>query len=126
MATPTLSRHELDGTLGPIFVDVRAGGRAAPRPAVVIVHGFKGFKDWGFFPPFAERVARAGMTAVTFNMSGSGVDAGGSPAHADRFESMRTQLDLQALRVAEPAHHAQPTHRQLTHHLRRLLLSLSC
>ena len=65
MATPTLTRHELAGTLGPIYVDVRAGGRATPRPAVVVLHGFKGFKDWGFFPPFAERIARAGMTAGT-------------------------------------------------------------
>ena len=73
MATPTLSRHELDGTLGPIFVDVRAGGRAAPRPAVVIVHGFKGFKDWGFFPLVAQRLAAAGHAAVSFNFTGSGV-----------------------------------------------------
>ena len=85
MATPTLTRHELDGELGPIYVDVRAGGRSGPRPAVVILHGFKGFKDWGFFPPLGERVARAGMTAVVFNMSGSGVDAAGEPAHPDRF-----------------------------------------
>lgn len=85
MATPTLSHHELPGSLGPIFVDVRAGGRAAPRPAVIVLHGFKGFKDWGFFPPFADRVARAGMTAVTFNMSGSGVDAHGGPSFPGRF-----------------------------------------
>ena len=85
MATPTLSRHELAGTLGPIHVDVRAGGRAAPRPAVVVLHGFKGFKEWGFFPPFAERIARAGLTAVTFSMSGSGVDAAGEPVHPERF-----------------------------------------
>ncbi|HEU4827830.1 MAG TPA: alpha/beta hydrolase [Gemmatimonadales bacterium] len=85
MATPSLTRHELDGVLGPLHVDVRAGGRATPRPAVVVIHGFKGFKDWGFFPSFAERVARAGMTAVTFNLSGSGVDAAGEPAHPERF-----------------------------------------
>ena len=85
MATPTLSRHELPGTLGPIYVDVRAGGRTTARPAVIVLHGYKGFKDWGFFPPFAERIARAGLTAVTFSMSGSGVDADGAPAFPDRF-----------------------------------------
>lgn len=94
MATPTLSRHELDGALGPVHVDVRAGGRAAPRPAVVVLHGFKGFKDWGFFPPLAERIARAGMTAVTFNMSGSGVDAAGHPAHPDRFGRNTCEAEL--------------------------------
>ena len=85
MATPTLTAHTLPGRLGEIFVDVRAAGRSGSRPAVVIVHGFKGFKDWGMFPPLAERLARAGFTAVSFNMSGSGVDAAGAPALPDRF-----------------------------------------
>jgi dienelactone hydrolase len=102
MATPTLTHHELEGTLGPIHIDVRAGGRSAPRPAVVVLHGFKGFKDWGFFPPFAERVARAGMTAVTFNMSGSGVDAAGDPVHPALFarNTYRAELDDTASVVA--------------------------
>ena len=85
MATPTLSTHELSGTLGPILVDVRAGGREMPRPAVVIVHGFKGFKDWGMFPPLADRLARAGFVAVSMNLSGSGVDAEGNFSYEERF-----------------------------------------
>lgn len=85
MATPTLTRHELPGVLGPIAIDVRAGGRQERRPAVVILHGFKGFKDWGMFPPLAERLARAGFAAVTFNMSGSGADETGSFAFPERF-----------------------------------------
>jgi dienelactone hydrolase len=85
MATPTLTSLTLPGTLGDLFVDVRAAGRGEARPAVVIVHGFKGFKDWGFFPPLAERLARAGFTAVSFNMSGSGVDAAGRPTLPERF-----------------------------------------
>jgi dienelactone hydrolase len=85
MATPTLATLTLPGALGDIFVDVRAAGRAEARPAVVIVHGFKGFKDWGFFPPLAERLARAGFTAVSFNMSGSGVDAAGQATLPERF-----------------------------------------
>lgn len=44
---------------------------------MVICHGFKGFKDWGFFPHLAERLARAGFTAVSFNFSGSGVGEDG-------------------------------------------------
>lgn len=85
MATPTLSTHELPGALGPILVDVRAGGRTSARPAIVVVHGFKGFKDWGMFPPAAERFAQAGFTTVTFNLSGSGVDEQGDFRYADRF-----------------------------------------
>jgi len=85
MATPTLTRHVLDGALGPIAVDVRAGGREAARPAVVVLHGFKGFKDWGMFPPLAERLARAGFSAVSLNVSGSGADDSGTFAHPERF-----------------------------------------
>jgi dienelactone hydrolase len=85
MATPALAKHTLDGALGPILVDVLAAGRGSPRPAVVIAHGFKGFKDWGMFPVLASRLARAGHTAVSFNMSGSGVDDRGQSAWPGRF-----------------------------------------
>lgn len=103
MASATLSRHQLDGTLGPIDVDVRAGGRGSPRPAVLIVHGFKGFKDWGFFPPFAERLARAGVTAVSFNMSGSGVDAAGNAIWPERFARNTYGAELADLGVVVEA-----------------------
>ncbi len=85
MATATLSKHTLPGALGEILVDVRAGGRGSPRPAVVVMHGFKGFKDWGMFPPLAERLAQAGFTAVSFNASGSGVDETGELVWPERF-----------------------------------------
>jgi len=85
MATPTLTKHTLPGALGEILIDVRGGGRGSPRPAVVVVPGFKGFKDWGMFPPFAERLARAGLSAVSVNLSGSGVDDSGDFTLVDRF-----------------------------------------
>lgn len=85
MATPTLTSHTLPGALGPILVDVLTGDREAPRPAVLVVHGFKGFKDWGMFPAVALRLARAGFTAVSFNLSGSGVDEHGDFVHPERF-----------------------------------------
>lgn len=94
MATATLTRHELPGVLGPLLIDVRSGGRTSPRPAVVVVHGFKGFKDWGMFPPAAERLAQAGLTVVTFNLSGSGVDADGDFTLADRFGRNTYSIEL--------------------------------
>lgn len=42
-------------------------------PHVLVLHGFKGFMDWGFFPELARRIAAAGWAAVCFNLSGSGV-----------------------------------------------------
>lgn len=85
MATPTLTKHSLAGALGPILIDVRAAARDTARPAAVIIHGFKGFKDWGMFPHLAERLARAGFVAVSFNLSGSGVDDAGDFSLPDRF-----------------------------------------
>jgi len=48
---------------------------AGPLPWVLVLHGFKGFMDWGFFPLLAERLAQAGLAAVCFNSSGSGIGA---------------------------------------------------
>lgn len=75
MATPRLATLRLRGADGdPLYVDVRSGARGGElRPTVVVCHGFKGFKDWGFFPKVADRLALAGYTAVSFNFSGSGV-----------------------------------------------------
>ncbi len=97
MATPTLTKHVLPGSLGDILVDVRAGGRNSPRPAVVVVHGFKGFKDWGMFPPLAERLARAGFATVTFNLSGSGVDDAGEFVWPERFGHNTFSAELEDL-----------------------------
>lgn len=53
---------------------LRPGGpQKRPLPAVLVLHGFKGFMDWGFFPLFARGLAESGFLAVVFNAAGSGV-----------------------------------------------------
>ena len=99
MATPTLTKTTLAGRLGEILVDVRAAERRTPAPAIVVLHGFKGFKDWGMFPPFAERAARAGFTAVSLNVSGSGVDDAGEAAWPERFGHNTFSAELADLDV---------------------------
>jgi uncharacterized protein len=42
-------------------------------PVVVCVHGFKGFKDWGFWPVVAESLGEAGLATLRFNFSHSGI-----------------------------------------------------
>ncbi len=102
MATPSLTRHTLPGALGPILLDLRTSDRREPRPAVLIVHGFKGFKDWGMFPPLAERIARAGFSAVSFNLSGSGVDEEGQFRFPERFGHNTYSAELEDIhRVIE-------------------------
>ena len=41
--------------------------------ALILVHGFKGFKDWGFFPYAGEYFAKHGFFTITFNFSHNGV-----------------------------------------------------
>lgn len=42
-------------------------------PTVLVVHGFKGFMNWGFFPALSRRLAQERFVTISFNMSGSGV-----------------------------------------------------
>lgn len=44
-----------------------------PAPVILICHGFKGFKNWGFFPVLAEKLADAGFVAISFNFSMNGI-----------------------------------------------------
>lgn len=100
MATPRLDKLVLEGSDGgPLRVDIRSGGRPGEaRPAVLICHGFKGFKDWGFFPKIGERLALAGFAAVSFNFSGSGVSDGDTFDEPDRFHRQRPSTDLEDIR----------------------------
>ena len=59
-----------------IRADVRRPSGAEPRTAVLVAHGFKGFKDWGFFPHLCECLARDGHLAVSFNFSLNGTGPG--------------------------------------------------
>ena len=58
---------------GRVELPTGRGSAARKLPHVLLLHGFKGFMDWGFFPDTARRIAAAGFAAVRFNMSGSGV-----------------------------------------------------
>lgn len=85
MATPSLTTHSLPGAIGPIGLEVRAARRDRRGPAVVMVPGFKSFPTWGWYPPTADRLARAGCTTITVNLSGSGADERGEFTRLDRF-----------------------------------------
>ncbi len=93
---------EVLGSAGRVVRAVRHGDPAAP--AVLIAHGFKGFKDWGMFPWLAERLAGAGLQAIPFDFSHNGVEA----RDFDRLDLFlldtpsRHQEDLDALAAAVP------------------------
>lgn len=99
MATAHEYPFEINGSDGgPLRGEVRTAAPASGRPAVIICHGFKGFKDWGFFPHLAHRLARAGLTSVTFNFSGSGV-VGEGFSEPERFARATHSGDLEDLSI---------------------------
>jgi uncharacterized protein len=61
----------------PIRGDLRAPAGPRPRTAIVICHGFKGFREWGFYPALARALAGRGHAAITFDFSHNGVGADG-------------------------------------------------
>ncbi len=61
--------HELHGL-------VQRSAKPGRRPTVVVCHGFKGFMEWGFFPPLADLLTQRGFTVVRFNLSGAGMRPG--------------------------------------------------
>jgi pimeloyl-ACP methyl ester carboxylesterase len=79
---------------------VRATAIGDPgAPAVLVLHGFKGFREWGLFPWLSERLAEAGLRAVRVDFSHNGVEA----TDFDRLDLFlldtpeRHQEDLRAL-----------------------------
>lgn len=67
-----MDSFELPGSGGRSIRAVRHG--AADAPCVLVLHGFKGFKDWGMFPWIAEALADAGLSAIRFDFSHNGVE----------------------------------------------------
>ena len=67
-----LERFDIAGAGGRV---IRGEARVVDdaTASVVLLHGFKGFAHFSFFPLLAERLSRAGLTAISFNFSGSGV-----------------------------------------------------
>lgn len=55
-----------------------------PLPVTVVCHGFKGFKDWGMFPPLAERLAAGGRAIAVFDYSHNGI--GDEPGEITRLD----------------------------------------
>lgn len=56
----------------PFLADYTTPLKGNNLPIVLLVHGFKGFKDWGHFHLMAEEFARAGFVFFKFNMSHNG------------------------------------------------------
>lgn len=82
-------------------------GQATPVPVVVIVHGFKGFKDWGAWGPVAERFAANGLAAIRFDLSHNGVGEDGVDFSAlELFETNSYSKEVADVEAVLAALHA--------------------
>jgi uncharacterized protein len=53
--------------------DIRYVQTGEAKPAIIFLHGFKGFKDWGPFPAMLEKLAKSGFVTLAFNFSHNGI-----------------------------------------------------
>ncbi|HTL82135.1 MAG TPA: alpha/beta fold hydrolase [Bacteroidia bacterium] len=84
-----------NGTTHPVVADYHFPAKgSAPVPVIVILHGLKGFKDWGQFPLIAQHLSRSGFGVVRVNFSMNGT----SPEHPAEF------VDLEAYGYNTYAH----------------------
>ena len=74
--------------------------REEAAPLIVFCHGFKGFKEWAFFPYVAEALARAGFAVLRFNFSHTGVtDADGWVGRPDLFRQNTARIESEDLKL---------------------------
>lgn len=90
MATPTRTAHQIPGAAGPIRIEVCSAARAEPVPAVI-------FRET-ILPSFADRVARAGLTAIRFTPS-----AGSTEIEAADRAAVVAALETGALGLSKPS-----------------------
>jgi len=95
-----LSQHQLTTPMNlPLRLDLRVPAVGTPRAGLLVCHGFKGFKDWGFFPYLSQRLAEAGFAVATFDFSLNGVgDRPGEFDRLDLFEANTFSQELADLR----------------------------
>ncbi|WP_139923641.1 S9 family peptidase [Hymenobacter sp. DG01] len=80
----------------PFAADMRYVPTGQPKPVVVFVHGFKGFKDWGHFNVLADWFASQGVVFVKLNLSHNGlvVDGTGDLEDLEAFGRNNFSLEL--------------------------------
>ncbi|MBK9249589.1 MAG: alpha/beta hydrolase [Ignavibacteria bacterium] len=94
----TLSIESVSGK--PITADIRYTDSSVPQPVVLVFHGFKGFKDWGFFPFVCSEFARRGSICVCMNFSLNGYAQDSDKVnYPDDFARNTISLEIEEARL---------------------------
>lgn len=81
-----------------IRLSVYFDSKRISKPCLIFVHGFKGFKDWGFWPYTAEFFSKNGFNVVSFNFSHNGVgDSLTEFEELDKFAENTISLEVDEL-----------------------------
>jgi dienelactone hydrolase len=80
----------------PFLADATYTEDSKPKPVVLFIHGFKGFKDWGPFNTVARHFARAGFVFIKMNFSRNGttVDRPEDFADLEAFSDNNFSIEL--------------------------------
>ena len=103
-ARPTIVRttFELrprDGS-PPVRGDLRVAKGGRPSTAVVVLHGFKGFRTWGVWPSLTRVIAAHGHAAVNVDFSHNGVGADGVDYSAlELFREQKHSRNVDEIRM---------------------------
>jgi pimeloyl-ACP methyl ester carboxylesterase len=77
-------------------IDQYNQGLPPEAPTVIYLHGFKGFKDWGFVPHIGKSFEQAGIQLVAFNFSHNGIgDQLTEFTELERFRDNTFSLELE-------------------------------
>jgi uncharacterized protein len=87
----------------PIRGDLRVAEGVKPKTAVVFVHGFKGFRNWGAWPALMRALASAGHAAVNFDFSRNGIGADGELSAMELFRENTHTRELDEIRAVVDA-----------------------
>lgn len=68
------------------------------QPCIIFVHGFKGFKDWGFGPYMGEYFSKHNFTVISFNFSHNGIGENLTEfSELDKFAQNTFSLEINEL-----------------------------
>ncbi len=71
MSTKDFTYKTKDGQS--LAITLYGADRFGQQPCILYLHGFKGFKDWGFVPYSGEYFAKHGLSFMCFNFSYNGI-----------------------------------------------------
>lgn len=78
-----------------IYMSLYGAEKLGKQPLVIFIHGFKGFKDWGFVPATGEYLAERGISLLTFNFSHNGIEGHGNTfTQLDKFKANSLSLEV--------------------------------